>query len=108
MTEHHLFRKMILKSAYSDINRQYHSFHGGNKGEANLIKEWGLAIWYPNQLDVKKIPNTTAGEENLLAYALEKFSKLAVDKKRNGVGCSNSVNRHISKVQLRTEPMPNV
>ena len=68
--------------------------HGGKKGEVNMIKDWGLAVWYPNQIDVRNIPHATAGEDSLLSYALDKASKLVVDNNRNG-GSKDGVNRRI-------------
>ena len=59
-----------------------------------MIKDWGLAIWYPNQTDVRNIPHSTAGEDSLLSYALDKASKLVVDNNRNG-GSKDGVNRRI-------------
>ena len=69
--------------------------HGGDKGEMDLIGEWGLAVWYPNQRDVRSLPHAAAGEDSLLTYALEKPSRLVVDKARNGQRSETDTNRRI-------------
>ena len=69
--------------------------HGGYSGEVDLIRDWGFAMWYGNHKRIQTIKNATAGEDELLAYALNNKSKLVCDLKRNSASGKNGVNRRI-------------
>ena len=61
----------------------------------DLIRDWGFAMWYGNHKRIQTIKNATAGEDELLAYALNNKSKLVCDLKRNSASGKNGVNRRI-------------